>query len=99
MACRAGGSCDMKIAGGGVTRWGGRKPPQLVPNTEAAVQVAVSGSTVAYVPAAGAGANGVPVAAADLPVELVDVRTGRRIARVSPEGTPLAIALSANVLV
>jgi hypothetical protein len=99
IACLSGGSCDMKISGGGVYRVVGRKPPELVPNSEAAVAVAVSGSTVAYVPAASAGANGVPVAAADLPVELVDVRTGRRIARVSPEGTPLAIALAPSVLV
>jgi hypothetical protein len=99
IACLSGGSCDMKISGGGVYRVVGRKEPQLVPNTEAAVQVAASGSTVAYVPAASAGANGVPVAAADLPVELVDVRTGRRIARVSPEGTPIAIALASQMLV
>jgi hypothetical protein len=98
IACLSGGSCDMKIAGGGVYRVVGRKRPQLVPNTEAAVQVAVSGSTVAYVPAADAGADGKPLAAADLPVELVDVRTGHSIGRVSPEGTPLAIALAPSVL-
>jgi len=98
IACLSGGSCDMKISGGGVYRVTGRKP-QLVPNTGAAVQVAVSGASVAYVPAAKADANGVPVAAADLPVQLVDVRTGRRIAGVSPQGTPLAIALAPRMLV
>jgi hypothetical protein len=99
IACLSGGSCDMKISAGGVYRVVGRKAPQLVPNTKPAVQVAVSGPTVAYVPAASAGENGIPLAAADVPVELVDVRTGRLIARVSPEGTPLAIALAPHVLV
>jgi hypothetical protein len=99
IACLSGGSCDMEISGGGVYRVVGRKAPQLVPNTKPAVQVAVSGPTVAYVPAASAGENGIPLAAADVPVELVDVRTGRLIARVSPEGTPLAIALAPHVLV
>ena len=99
IACLSGGSCDMKVSGGGVYRVIGRKPPELVPNTEPAVEVAVSGSTVAYVPAADAGANGTPLAAVDGPVELVDVRTGRRIAAASPEGTPIAIALAPHTLV
>jgi hypothetical protein len=99
IACLSGGSCDMEISGGGVYRVIGRKPPELVPNTEPAVEIAVSGPTVAYVPAASAGANGMPLAAADVPVELVDVRTGRRIAHVSPEGTPMALALAPDVLV
>jgi hypothetical protein len=99
IACLSGGSCDMKISGGGVYRVIGRKAPELVPNTGPAVEVAVSGPTVAYVPAASAGANGMPLAAADLPVELVDVRTGRRVAHVSADGTPLAIALAPHVLV
>lgn len=98
IACLSGGNCDMKIAGGGVYRVIGRKPPQLVPNSQPAVEVAASGANVAYVPAASTGANGTPLAAADLPVEILDVRTGHRIARVSPGGTPLAIALSPHVL-
>ena len=50
-------------------------------------------------PSSSTDARGLPVAAADLPVELVDVRTGDRIARVSPEGTPVAITLAPHVLV
>jgi hypothetical protein len=99
IACLSGGSCDMKISGGGVYRVVGRQAPELVPNTGPAVEVAASGPIVGYVPAASAGVNGVPLAAADLPVELVDVRTGRRVAQVSPGGTPLAIALAPHVLV
>ena len=99
IACLSSGDCAMKIAGGGVYRVVGRERPVLVPNTRPAVEVAVSGSTVAYVPAAEAGARGVPLAAADIPVELVDVRTGALVARVSPEGTPVAMALAPHMLV
>ena len=99
IACLSGGSCEMKIAGGGVYQVVGRKPPALIPNTHAAVAVSVSGSTLAYVPAADAGARGKPLAAADLPIEIVDVDNGTSIASVSPEGTPIAIALTPHVLV
>jgi hypothetical protein len=96
--CLSGGSCEMKLAGGGVYRVVGRKAPTLIPNTRAAVAVSVSGSTLAYVPAADAGENGTPVADADLPLEIVDVETGASIAHVTPEGTPRAIALAPHVL-
>ena len=99
LACLSGGSCQMKLAGGGVYRVIGRKQPALIPNTHAAVTIAVSGSALAYVPAAGAGERGKPVAAADLPIEIVDVDTGAPIANVSPEGTPVAIALAPHILV
>ena len=99
IACLSSDICTMKISGGGVYRVVGRQRPVLVPNTRPAVALAVSGSTVAYVPAAGTSARGVPVAAADLPVELVDVRSGGLIAHVAPEGTPVAIALAPHVLV
>jgi hypothetical protein len=99
IACLSGGSCAMKISGGGVYRVDGRKPPALVPNTKPPFAIAVSGSTVAYVRAAGTGEHGMPVAAAGLPVELVDVRTGDLITRASPEGAPVAIALAPHVLV
>jgi hypothetical protein len=97
--CLSGGSCLMKLAGGGVYRVVGRKPPTLIPNTSAAVAVSVSGSTLAYVPAADTSDQGRPVAAADLPIEIVDVDTGASIAHISPEGKPLAIALAPHVLV
>jgi hypothetical protein len=98
IACLSGGSCAMKIAGGGVYRVEGRRAPELVPNSAPAVEVAVSGTTVAYVPADHAAEHGMPVAAADLPVEILDVRTGTSIAHVSPEGTPISIALAPHTL-
>jgi hypothetical protein len=96
--CLSGGSCEMALAGGGVYRVVGRKPPTLIPNTEAALAVSVSGSTLAYIPAASANDHGMPMAGADLPIEIIDVDNGAPIAHVSPEGTPLAIALAPRVL-
>jgi hypothetical protein len=98
--CLSGGSCRMKLAaGGGVYRVVGRPPALLIANTRAAVAVSVSGSTLAYVPAAGTDDRGRPVASADHPIEIVDVATGASIAHVAPQGTPVAIALTPHVLV
>jgi hypothetical protein len=99
IACLSGGSCQMKLAGGGVYRVVGRNEPTLIPNTRPAVAVSVSGSTLAYVPAAEPGLRGQPLAAADGPIEVVDVATGDSLAHVSPQGTPVAIALQPHVLV
>jgi hypothetical protein len=98
IACLSGGTCQMKLDGGGVYRVVGRQTPTLIPNTHAAVAVAASGATVAYVPAAGTGDHGKPIAAADLPISIVDVDSGAPIANVSPQGTPVAIALTPHVL-
>jgi hypothetical protein len=98
VACLSGGSCEMKIAGGGIYRVMGRKPPPLIEGTTAAVSVAASATSVAYVPAASVGKGGMPLPAADLPIEVRDVRTGALISHAMPQGTPLAIALSATVL-
>jgi hypothetical protein len=99
IACLSGGSCEMKLAGGGVYRVAGRNDPALIPNTRPAVSVSVSASTLAYVPAAEPGPHGRPLPAADGPIEIVNVETGDSIAHVSPQGTPVAIALEPHVLV
>jgi hypothetical protein len=72
--------------------------PKLIEGTDAAVAVAASGSAVAYVPAAAVDKDGRPSAGADLPIEVVDAGTGASIAQIHPQGTPVAIALSPNVL-
>ena len=91
----------MKIAGGGVYRVVGRKPPKLIPSTEPrgrrrrrpARQSRTSRRR-------GRDEDGAPVAAADLPIEVVDAATGAvDRASVSRQGTPLAIALAPHVLV
>jgi hypothetical protein len=99
--CLAGtGPCTLEIAGGGVYRVLGSDPPRLVPGTDTTGAVAVAASTgaVAYVPAGAVGKQGRPLAAADLPVEIVDPATGGSIAQVLPQGTPLALALTPHVL-
>jgi hypothetical protein len=98
VACLTSGACEMQIVGGGVYRVSGRKPPPLVEGTSAAVAVAASGTSVAYVRAATVGKGGMPVAGADLPIEVRDVRTGAMVGRAAPQGTPAAIALSEGLL-
>jgi hypothetical protein len=99
IACLSGGTCQMKLAdGGGVYRVVGRPPATLIPNTRAAVEVSVSGPTLAYVPAAAVGPQGAPVAAADEPIEIVDVETGVSIAHVAVEGIPVALSLTPHML-
>lgn len=98
IACLSKGSCAMKIAGGGVHRIVGRRDT-VIPNTPPAVAVAVSGTSVAYIPAAATlGNGGQPVASADRPIEVRNARSGALILSVTPAGTPLAIALSSHVL-
>jgi hypothetical protein len=100
--CLAGtGSCALTRSGGGVYRVSGRQPPKLIPGTvrAGAVEVALSGDIVAYVPAGTAVAkDGRPVAADDLPIEVIDTTTGAPVASVPPDGIAEAIALSAHVL-
>ncbi|HVP74558.1 MAG TPA: hypothetical protein VMS63_00950 [Gaiellaceae bacterium] len=92
------GACAMKIAGGGVYRVVGRQPPQLVPGTTAAMEVAAADSTVAFVSTATIGERGAPLASAEMPIEVRDAATGTLVARVEPQGTPIAIALTAHLL-
>jgi hypothetical protein len=89
----------MTKSGGGVYRIAGRpQMPTPVPGTGPATAVAVSGDTLAYVPADTIAKGGRPVSGTDLPVEVVDLATGQEIATVEPQGAPLAVALSQNVL-
>lgn len=96
--CLAGtASCAMKIESGGVYRFVGWRP-QLVPNTKAAVELAASGDALAIVATGSVTKTGKPVPGADLPIEVVDARTGDKISSVQPQGTPVAIALAPHVL-
>jgi len=92
------GACAMKVVGGGIYRVVGREQPKLVPGTTAALDVAAAGSTVAYVPTATISAHGAPQASAEMPIEVRDATTGALVARVEPQGTPIAIALTTHLL-
>jgi hypothetical protein len=92
------GACDFEVSGGGIYRVVGRKQPALVHGAPPAVEVAASGNDIAYVTANGANAAGRPLASPDVPVEVRDVRTGALVTTITPRGTPIAIALSGNVL-
>jgi hypothetical protein len=99
--CLAGtDSCAMKIAGGGVFRVVGRQRlPKLVPGTKhGAVAIAANGGRIAYVETGSITKRGKPVARPDLPIQVVDAADGHVVSRVKPQGTPIAIALSAHVL-
>jgi hypothetical protein len=92
-------ACDMVTKGGGIYRVAGRRAPALVKGTTAAVSVACSGTKIAYVRAAPtATSSGRPVPSPSLPVEVRDARTGELLTSVAPTGTPVAVALSADVL-
>jgi hypothetical protein len=98
--CLAGtDSCAMKIVGGGVYRVVGRQPPKLVPGTtHGAVELAAAGGRIAYVGTGSITKRGKPVGGGDLPIQVVDAASGHVVSSVQPQGTPLAIALSAHVL-
>jgi hypothetical protein len=99
--CLAGtDTCALKIVeqGGGVYRVIDGQKLRLIPGTGAAVAVATSGRRVAYVEADSIQKDGRPVAGADLPINVVDAVTGRVISSITPQGTPIAVALSAHVL-
>ena len=75
-------------SGGGVYRIVGRKAPLKIKRAAAAVLVAASSDDIAYVPASGAAtADGRPLASADVPVEVLDARSGSRVASVSIQST------------
>jgi hypothetical protein len=94
------GACDLKIVpGGGIYRVVGRKSPVLVKGSRATVAIAAAGNDVAFVPAVGASTtDGHPLASAAVPVEVRDVLSGALVTSVSPNGTPVAIALSGGTL-
>jgi hypothetical protein len=88
----------MRVVGGGVYRLAAR--PELIPGTDrtGAVAVAAWDGAVAYVAPDAVGKQGRPLAGADLPIEVVDATTGASISRVRPEGVPLALSLSRQLL-
>jgi hypothetical protein len=98
-APEAPGACDLKIVGGGIYRVVGRSAPVPIDHAPASVAVAASGGDIALVPAVGtSAADGRPLASPDAGVEVRDAVTGSVVTSVSPNGTPIAIALSGGTL-
>jgi hypothetical protein len=97
--CLAGdrAKCTLVKSGGGVYVLRGRHPA-VVPGSGPAVEVAAAAGALAYVPTGRLDPNGRPRASADLPISIVQAKTGTQIASVVPQGVPLAIALTPHVL-
>lgn len=96
--CLAGtGPCTLTKTGGGVFVVRGRLPKQ-VPHTHAAVEIATAGGDIAYVPTGRLQKDGRPRPTADVPIAIVDAVSGQHVASVVPQGVPLAIAMSSQVL-
>jgi hypothetical protein len=98
VACLSGGSCQLKIAGGAIHLVTGRRNPVL-PDTGPAVAVAVSDGRLAYIPARGIGAGGLPLASASVPIPVRSAQTGAIVTRIAPRGLPIGLALAPDVLV
>ena len=95
--CLAGtDTCAMMIVGGGVYRLDGWHPKLVYDRP--AVALAASDTTIAVVPTDSVTKAGKPVAGADLPIIVVDAKTGSQISSFSPQGTPVAIALSDHLV-
>jgi hypothetical protein len=97
VACLSGGSCRLKIDGGGVRLVLGRRNP-LIHGTGPAVAVAASSGRIAYIPAAGVGKNGLPVASSAVSVPVRSAQGGALLARIEPQGLPVGIALAPHLL-
>jgi hypothetical protein len=97
VACLSGGSCRRRIVRGGVYRVVGRRNP-LIRGTRAALQVSAAAGRIAYLRATGVSDTGRPVTSARAPIEVRTATGGTLVARVKPDGLPLAISLSAHRL-
>jgi hypothetical protein len=95
--CLSGGSCALKVAGGGVHRIVGRSDT-LLPHTGPTVDVAAAAGRIATIPAATVAPNGTPQASLAEAVEVRDAATGTLLAQVLPDDVPVAVALAPHVL-
>jgi hypothetical protein len=98
VACLSGGSCARLVRGGGVHRIEGRRNP-LIPGTGPALAVATAAGRIAYIRAGAVAPNGTPEAQAGAPVEVRTASDGVLVTHVTPQGTPVALALTPHVLV
>jgi len=90
-------ACALRVGnGGGVYRVIGRST-RLIPGTDSGgMQVALAQGRVAYIRAETVGAGGAPLSGAQ--IDIRNVMDGTLLTQISPQGTPLALALSPTVL-
>jgi hypothetical protein len=96
LLCLSGGSCQQRIAGGGI-QLVSRTATAPLAGTEPALELAAAAGRLAYVPATAVAKDGAPTASAGETLMVVDAVSGAVVCRVAPRGLPLAIALSRNV--
>lgn len=97
LGCLSGSSpCKRKIAGGAI-HLVTEGEQQILPGSRPALELAAAKGRIAYVQAAAA-PSGPPVASARLPLEVVSATDGTPVCSVQPQGVPLALALSPDVL-
>jgi hypothetical protein len=97
IGCLSGKSCAQKIAGGGIKLVSATASTTL-PGSDPALSLATAGGLLAYIPATAVGKGGQPAASPGTAIQVVDADSGNEVSHVTPRGTPLAIALSPNVL-
>lgn len=90
-------ACALRVGNnGGVYRVVGRST-ELIPGTEAGgMQLALAQGRIAYTRATTVASNGAPLSSTQ--IEIRNVNDGKRVAEVSPQGAPTALALSPTVL-
>jgi hypothetical protein len=94
--CLSGGSCKLKIAGGGigiVTRTDDTQLPEAGP----ALLLAASAGRIAYVPATTV-KGGRPSTSTNNVLQIVDATSGETVGQSPVHGFPIAMALSPHVL-
>ena len=94
--CLSGNPCKQKIADGGI-HIVGRTTDTALPTAEPALQLAVAGGRIAYIPATVV-RGGRPSATTNATLPIIDVMTGEVLGQPKVHGIPLAIALSPHVL-
>jgi hypothetical protein len=96
--CLSGGSCEKKIADGGIHVVTHTTALPL-PGAEPALELAAAAGRIAYIPATTVAKDGLPSSTAGSALQVVDGSSGDLVTQVAPHGLPLAIALSSHLLV
>jgi hypothetical protein len=96
-ACLSGGSCQQKVADGGI-RTVTRATDQPLPGAGPALELAAAAGRIAYIPATTVDKEGRPATSAGSLLYVVDGVSGDLESHPWVRGVPLAIALSSHVL-